>query len=116
LFAVKYDLGKEITSGSFALLMVKHTVDVGGDEDRADINTTTIQPILNVNLPKYWFVTFAPEYRYDWNSDKSFFSLNTLVGKMITKNIVMSVEYRPAVVNDAPLWEHVVEFRIGYFF
>ena len=39
-----------------------------------------------------------------------------LVGKMITKQIVASVAYKTAIVDDLPLYDQEVEFRVGFFF
>lgn len=35
---------------------------------------------------------------------------------MVTRRIVMSVEYNVAIVKDLPLFKQAVEFKVGYFF
>jgi hypothetical protein len=37
------------------------------------------------HLPDQWFLTFAPECRYDWKNNKGFIPFDVIAGKMITK-------------------------------
>ena len=113
---VKYDLA-DWMKGAWAVFLVRHAVDIASDDDdRPYVNQTYIQPILNMMLPKLWFLTFAPESRYDWRTENWHVPFDMLVGKMITKKIVASVEYKTAIVDDLPLYEQEVEFRVGFFF
>jgi len=113
---IKYDLG-DWMKGAWAICLVRHAVDIASDDDdRPYVNQTYIQPILNIMLPKLWFLTFAPESRYDWRTENWHVPFDILVGKMITKQIVASVEYKTAIVDDLPLYDQEVEFRVGFFF
>jgi hypothetical protein len=40
-----------------------------GDDDRADVNALTLQPFLNYNLDKGWYLTSAPLITADWEAD-----------------------------------------------
>jgi hypothetical protein len=40
-----------------------------GDENRADVNAMTLQPFLNYNLPKGWYLTSSPLITADWEAD-----------------------------------------------
>jgi hypothetical protein len=40
-----------------------------GDEDRTDVNAMTLQPFLNYNLPKGWYLTSSPLITADWEAD-----------------------------------------------
>ena len=40
-----------------------------GDEDRANVNAMTLQPFLNYNLPKGWYLTSSPLITADWEAD-----------------------------------------------
>lgn len=40
-----------------------------GDDDRADVNAMTLQPFLNYNLPKGWYLTTSPLITANWEAD-----------------------------------------------
>ena len=40
-----------------------------GDEDRANVNAMTLQPFLNYNLPKGWYLTSSPLITANWEAD-----------------------------------------------
>ena len=40
-----------------------------GDEDRADVNAMTLQPFINYNLPKGWYLTSSPLITANWEAD-----------------------------------------------
>jgi hypothetical protein len=106
-----------LPKGSFLGGLLRYQFDVGGDDDRREIDQLVIQPILNLNLPDRWFVTLAPEMRMNCRQDNDWFiPFDLTVGKMITKNIVLSVEYKQAIVNDFDMFDWELEFRIGFFF
>ncbi len=114
--AVKYDLGGWIPR-AWTALIVRHAVDVGqAQASRPSINQTIVQPFLNFDLPCEWFLTFSPEMRYDWQSADWHIPFNVEVGTMVTRRIVMSVEYNVAIEKNLPLYKQAVEFKVGYFF
>jgi hypothetical protein len=39
-----------------------------GDEDRANVNAMTLQPFLNYNLPKGWYLTASPLITANWEA------------------------------------------------
>src|SRR4029079_15800410 len=41
-----------------------------GEEDRANVNAMTLQPFLNYNLPKGWYLTTSPLITADWEADE----------------------------------------------
>lgn len=41
-----------------------------GDEDRANVNAMTLQPFLNYNLPKGWYLTTSPLITANWEADE----------------------------------------------
>ena len=45
--------------------------DVAGDSDAADVSLLSLQPFVNYNLNKGWFLTSAPEIAADWEADSS---------------------------------------------
>lgn len=96
---------------------MRHVVGVGAVRaNRTSINQTIVQPFENFDLPREWCLTFAPEMRYDWREARWFIPFDVEVGKMLTRHVVMSIQYDAGIVKDFPLYKHQVEFRIGYFF
>ena len=113
---VKYDLGNW-SRGAWCAALVRQAFDVASkDDDRPYVNQTVLQPIVNLMLPRLWFLTFAPEARYDWRTERWFVPFDVLVGKMVTANLVVSLEYKNAIVDDLPLFSQEVEGRIGLLF
>jgi hypothetical protein len=64
--------------GAVALVMPGHWVMGGlinnlwsfaGDNDREDINQTTIQPFLNYNFSEGWYVSASPVITANWEAD-----------------------------------------------
>ena len=103
--------------GAWAALLIKNYLDVGGDGDRADVNQLSIQPVLNINLPKRWFVTLAPDMRVNWEDNGSWFiPFDVTIGKMLNRTTVCSVEYKTPIHDDYEIYDHEVEARIGFFF
>ena len=49
--------------------LVNHLWSFAGDDDRADVNQTLIQPIVNYNLPGGWFLTSVPLITANWEKD-----------------------------------------------
>lgn len=113
--AVKYDL-KDWVKGAWCALLVRQDFDVAGDKSRQSIQQTYVEPILNFDLPKGWFINFSPEMRYDWKSCHWFIPFDIMVGNVINKKWVLSLEYKNAIVNDFPQYKQEIEARIGYFF
>lgn len=107
----------ELSKGSFLALLVRDQFSFAGDDDRRDINDLVIQPVFNWQLPDLWFVTMAPEIRFDLEGDgDAFVPFDILVGKMITTRCVASVQFDVPIVDDYDLYDWQVEFRIGFFF
>jgi hypothetical protein len=49
--------------------LVNHLWSFAGDDDRADVNQTLIQPIVNYNLPGGWFLSSVPYITANWETD-----------------------------------------------
>ena len=111
----KYDLSGWMP-GAWCAVMAREAFDVAGYSGYSHINQTIIQPMFNINLPDLWFVTFAPEIRYDWRNSKWFIPFDITAGKMITRRIMMSINYKSAIDDDQKLYVNEVEGRVGFFF
>jgi hypothetical protein len=49
--------------------LVRHLWLFAGDDDRADVNQTLIQPFVNYNLEDGWFLVSAPIIMANWEAD-----------------------------------------------
>jgi hypothetical protein len=69
-------------------------------------------------LPQFYFLTFAPEMRVNWeNHNRWFIPFDVTIGKMLNKTTVVSIEYKiPVCDQDYPIYNTEVEARIGFFF
>jgi hypothetical protein len=52
-------------------VLANHIWSFAGDNDRADVNTTLIQPFINYNFPGGWFLTSSPIITANWEADSS---------------------------------------------
>jgi len=111
----RYDMGAWMP-GAWCGLMARHAVDVAGYSGFSHISQTIVQPMININLPDAWFLTLAPEIRYDWKQSEWFVPFDMTAGRMITKNLVASFNYKSAINDDLHLYVNEFEARIGYFF
>lgn len=60
------DKALHITTG----FLILNLWSFAGDEDRADVNAMTLQPFLNYNLPKGWYLTSSPLITANWEADE----------------------------------------------
>ena len=49
--------------------LVNNLWSFAGDGDREDVNLMTMQPFVNYNFPKGWYVASAPIITADWEAD-----------------------------------------------
>ena len=97
---------KSWSKGSFAGLMIRDGFDIAGKDDRKHIHELYVQPLVNINLPKRCFVTFAPEMKMNWEDhNKWFVPFDVTLGKMLNKSTVISLEFKQAVINDYDLYD-----------
>lgn len=48
--------------------LANHVWSVGGDSDRDDVSSTSVQPFITRNLPKGWSVGLTSETNYNWKA------------------------------------------------
>ena len=58
------DRALHVTTG----FLILNLWSFAGDEDRADVNSMTLQPFLNYNLPKGWYLTASPLITANWET------------------------------------------------
>lgn len=49
--------------------LVNNMWSFAGDEDRNDVNKMLIQPFINYNLPKGWYISISPIITADWENE-----------------------------------------------
>jgi hypothetical protein len=109
----------EVSTGSFFTLLVRYDYDFAGDADRPHRSELQLGPVFNVNLPQRWFVTLfsSSDIRINLMDDgKLFLPFNVMVGKLVTRAIVASVEFGVPMVDDYQVYDFKLEARIGFFF
>lgn len=113
--AFKYDLSDWMEQSYWGVIF-RHDFSYAGYSNASQIIETYIQPFINIDLPDNWFLNSSPEMFYDWKKREWFIPFDLMVGKMIGKNIVISLEYKSAIVEEYPSFSQELEFRIGFFF
>ena len=49
-------------------LVVQNLWSVGGDSDRPEVNKLLLRPLVNINLPREWYITSKPNISANWNA------------------------------------------------
>jgi hypothetical protein len=109
----------EVSKGSFFAFLVRYDYDFAGEADRPHRSELQFAPLFNINLPQQWFVTLYPSSDIRINlidGGKLFLPFNAMVGKMVTRSIVASVEIGVPMVNDYHVYDFKLEARVGVFF
>ena len=63
-----------------------HIWSFAGDEKRADVNATFIQPFVSYTTPGAWTFTLQSESSYNWETDDWAIPVNFVVSKLVTIN------------------------------
>jgi hypothetical protein len=119
----RYNL-PEITPGSWAAFLLRYDYDFAGESDRRHISELQLAPLVNVALPDSWFVNLYPssDIRYNFaakrpgDAGRWFLPFNFMVGKLLTRSIVASLEIGVPIVNDYQVYDFKLEGRVGFFF
>lgn len=63
--------------------LANHIWSVAGDDARADVNATFLQPFVSYTTKDAWTYTANLESTYDWNGDDWQIPVNTVVSKLL---------------------------------
>ena len=63
--------------------LVNHVWSVAGDDDRADINATFLQPFVSFTNDDAWTFSLQTETVYDWESEEWAVPINIAVSKLL---------------------------------
>jgi hypothetical protein len=113
--AARYDLGYW-SDGAYTGILLRHAFSVGGYPSAPPVARTYIQPTLNINFTKGWFINSSPELRYNWITSAWFVPFDLMIGVMVTPKFILSIEYAKAIVYDYPEYNQELEIRAGIFF
>lgn len=58
-------LSEKVVTG----VLINNLWSYAGDSDRPDVNVMTLQPFLNYNLPKGWYLTSSPVITANWEAN-----------------------------------------------
>ena len=102
--------------------LVNHLWSFAGDDDRADVNQTLIQPIVNYNLPGGWFLSSVPYITANWETDgddRWTVPIGIGVGKVHRfgtqpVSLELAAYYNAVRPDDAAEW--TLRFRINLLF
>lgn len=84
-------------SGPFTYgMLFNHIWDVAGDDKRADINNTFLQPFVSYTTPTAWTYSLQTESTYSWENDEWSVPINFAVSKL-TKLGNLPVQYKVGV-------------------
>jgi hypothetical protein len=114
----------EITDGSFFTGLARYNLSVAGNPGAKYISNLQLDPLLNINLPDRWFVTFypSPDIRINFGdpvagqTGRLFLPFDFLVGRNLTKTMTVSLELSAPVVNQYPVYNFktVTRFNINF--
>ena len=115
----------EITEGSFFTALVRYDVSFAKAMPSArNVSNLQLAPTLNIDLPGRWFVTFYPDPDIRLNfgdpitgqTGRLFLPADFLVGRDITKDIVVSLEMGFPIVDDYPVYDFKTVARLNIKF
>ena len=64
-------------------MLTNHIWSVAGDDDRADVSATFLQPFLNYTTKNSWTFALNTESTYDWKADEWSVPINMMAGKLV---------------------------------
>ena len=62
--------------------LVNHIWSFAGDDDRADVNSTFLQPFIAYTTPTAWTLSVNTESTYDWENEQWSVPVNASIGKL----------------------------------
>lgn len=92
--------------------------------DSTPTNELQFAPIVYFPLPNQFFINLFPSLDIKYNLGKKrpqdegrwFVPANVMVGKMLRRNVVSSIEVGVPIINDYKFYDFKVEARIGILF
>ena len=70
-------------SGWTVGILANHIWSFAGEQDRADVNSTFLQPFVSYTTPDAWTFTLNTESTYDWTAGEWSVPINFNISKLI---------------------------------
>jgi hypothetical protein len=114
----------EITTGSFFAALVRYDMSFAAAPWAKNISNLQFEPELHINLPDRWFVTFypSPDIRLNYGdpitgqTGRLFLPADVLIGRNLTKDMVVSLEVGVPLVNQYPVYDFKTVARLNLKF
>ena len=99
---------------------IQHYFSVAGQDDRADVNFTTVRPNLLTRWPNKVYTFLEPQFTIDWdNNDKVGFTVELEVGKILSINVAAWARPGVGVINRgdvSQVYDWNIELGMRYVF
>ena len=114
----------ELSAGSYFEGVVRYDLSVAGDPTKKNISNLQLWPMLNISLPDDWFFTLYPsaDIRVNYGDPVSgqtgrlFLPFDFSVGRSLTKNITISLEFGVPIIRDYPVYDFKTTTRVNMKF
>jgi hypothetical protein len=114
----------ELSVGSYFEGVVRYDFSFAGDPTKKNISNLQLWPMLNIGLPDQWFVTLYPsaDIRVNYGdpvtgqTGRLFLPFDFSVGRSLTKNFTISVEFGVPIIKDYPVYDFKTTTRINMKF
>jgi hypothetical protein len=114
------ELGKD----SYVIGLVRYNVSFAGDPAKRNISNLQLAPMLNLDLPEKWFVTFYPnpDIRLNFGdpvtgqTGRLFLPFDFMLGRAVAKDIIMSLEIGVPIIKDYPVYDFKALTRLNVKF
>ena len=111
----------EYGADTYFVPKIRYAMSFSGDPTRRTISEPQIAPTFNIGLSERWFLTFYPSYdiRINYGSPSSgqtgrlFLPFDFAVGRKLTDEIVMSLEFGLPMIRDYPVYKYKAELRVA---
>lgn len=115
----------ELRKGSWIALAGRWSKSViNARDEHTNVNELQFAPVINIPITQTWFVDLFPstDIRYnlgekrEGDSGRWFVPFNFLVGTLLDKTTVASIEVSIPIIKDYDLYDFKTELRLGFFF
>jgi hypothetical protein len=114
-----------ILKGSWVALAMRWDKDFAERRSNSSkVNELQFAPVVNIWLPGYWCINLfpSPDIRYNMgdarkgDSGRLFLPANFMLGKMLGKKMVSSIEVGIPIIKDYQYYDFKLETRLGFLF
>jgi hypothetical protein len=111
-------------AGSYFQGVVRYDLSFAGDTTKKNISNLQLWPMLNIGLPDHWFFTLYPsaDIRVNYGdpvtgqTGRLFLPFDFSVGRSLTKNVTLSIEFGVPIVKDYPVYDFKTTTRLNMKF